>query len=247
MPVEVLRSNIPRIFAQEFCHGTEDAALDHHSAVHAVVAVKMGQSFNRNAVQDDSVTVDPPPFHPVCRTSWAAIARVRQCADFKTHLGQLGWPDASQIVRGRGHRLVKKGNSSVQHGQVGARDGGAKSAAMPGATGPAVGGITRDTGTGHTPSLFGAGPVGCCLEKRSRVSVERSNLELMTTRLCSRVTCRAEATYTLTYDYADSLVVVGPLSYVHEPHSYDLCTTHANTLSVPQGWKIMRHSPVPPQ
>lgn len=64
----------------------------------------------------------------------------------------------------------------------------------------------------------------------------------MTTRLCSRVTCTVEATYTLTYDYAGSLVVVGPLSYVHEPHGYDLCTRHANTLSVPQGWQIMRHS-----
>lgn len=55
--------------------------------------------------------------------------------------------------------------------------------------------------------------------------------------------CQAEAVSTLTYDYADSLAVVGPLSFVAEPHSYDLCDRHALSLSVPNGWLVMRHNP----
>ncbi|GGI36922.1 hypothetical protein GCM10010988_11370 [Cnuibacter physcomitrellae] len=46
---------------------------------------------------------------------------------------------------------------------------------------------------------------------------------------------------TLTYDYRDSLVVVGPLSPTPEPHSYDLCAVHTDRLSAPQGWQIVRY------
>jgi hypothetical protein len=46
---------------------------------------------------------------------------------------------------------------------------------------------------------------------------------------------------TLTYVYADSMAVLGPLSGKPEPHSYDLCEKHAERLSVPQGWQVIRH------
>ncbi|CAN5283602.1 hypothetical protein BH11ACT2_BH11ACT2_08310 [soil metagenome] len=46
---------------------------------------------------------------------------------------------------------------------------------------------------------------------------------------------------TLTYVYADSMAVLGPLSQKAEPHSYDLCERHADRLSVPQGWQVIRH------
>jgi len=49
-------------------------------------------------------------------------------------------------------------------------------------------------------------------------------------RTCSRVSCRAIATMTLTYIYADS-----------EPHSYDLCDRHSARLTVPNGWNVIRH------
>lgn len=45
---------------------------------------------------------------------------------------------------------------------------------------------------------------------------------------------------TLTYVYADSTAVVGPLATQAEPHSYDLCTQHAHRLTVPRGWEVMR-------
>lgn len=59
-------------------------------------------------------------------------------------------------------------------------------------------------------------------------------------RPCSRQTCRGPAIATLTYVYADSMAVLGPLSASPEPHSYDLCEHHADRLSAPQGWSILR-------
>ena len=63
----------------------------------------------------------------------------------------------------------------------------------------------------------------------------------MTGRPCSKVACPADAVATLTYVYADSMAVLGPLSQKAEPHSYDLCPRHAERLSVPQGWQVIRH------
>jgi hypothetical protein len=45
---------------------------------------------------------------------------------------------------------------------------------------------------------------------------------------------------TLTYVYADSMAVLGPLSQSAEPHSYDLCERHAERLSAPRGWQVVR-------
>lgn len=45
---------------------------------------------------------------------------------------------------------------------------------------------------------------------------------------------------TLTYVYADSTAVLGPLATFAEPHSYDLCATHADRLTVPRGWDVLR-------
>lgn len=61
-------------------------------------------------------------------------------------------------------------------------------------------------------------------------------------RVCSRVSCTADAIATLTYDYADQLAVLGPLAQVQEPHSYDLCARHAERTSTPQGWQLVRYA-----
>jgi hypothetical protein len=45
---------------------------------------------------------------------------------------------------------------------------------------------------------------------------------------------------TLTYIYAESTAVLGPLATYSEPHSYDLCVTHGQRLTVPQGWNVIR-------
>lgn len=60
-------------------------------------------------------------------------------------------------------------------------------------------------------------------------------------RLCSRNGCRNSAVATLTYIYVDSTAVVGPLATSDEPHSYDLCESHATRLTAPRGWDLVRH------
>ena len=45
---------------------------------------------------------------------------------------------------------------------------------------------------------------------------------------------------TLTYIYADSTAVLGPLATFSEPHSYDLSETHGKRLTVPNGWNVIK-------
>ncbi|MFM2365376.1 MAG: hypothetical protein RLY79_1045 [Actinomycetota bacterium] len=61
-----------------------------------------------------------------------------------------------------------------------------------------------------------------------------------TGRSCSRVSCRSLASMTLTYIYADSTAVLGPLATYSEPHSYDLCESHGKRLTVPNGWTVIK-------
>ncbi len=69
-------------------------------------------------------------------------------------------------------------------------------------------------------------------------------------RRCSRNGCPRSAVATLTYVYADSTAVVGPLAAFAEPHTYDLCEPHARSLTAPRGWELVRHdgefAPPPP-
>ncbi len=67
----------------------------------------------------------------------------------------------------------------------------------------------------------------------------------MHTRRCSRPSCQRPAVSTLTYVYADSTAVLGPLATFAEPHSYDLCEEHANRLTAPRGWEVVRLDPDP--
>lgn len=45
---------------------------------------------------------------------------------------------------------------------------------------------------------------------------------------------------TLTFVYAESTAVIGPLSASDEPHSWDLCSQHADRITVPVGWEMLR-------
>ena len=62
----------------------------------------------------------------------------------------------------------------------------------------------------------------------------------MSSRRCSRPACKQTALYTLTYVYRDSTAVLGPLATLQEPHCYDLCAAHADRLTVPRGWDVVR-------
>ena len=59
-------------------------------------------------------------------------------------------------------------------------------------------------------------------------------------RQCSRPACRLTAVYTLTYVYRDSTAVLGPLAAFVEPHCYDLCARHADRMTAPRGWDVVR-------
>jgi len=47
----------------------------------------------------------------------------------------------------------------------------------------------------------------------------------------------------LTYVYADSTAVLGPLATYAEPHCYDLCEVHCDRLTAPRGWEVVRLAP----
>ncbi|WP_432015599.1 DUF3499 domain-containing protein [Streptomyces cucumeris] len=59
-------------------------------------------------------------------------------------------------------------------------------------------------------------------------------------RRCSRTACGRPAVATLTYVYADSTAVLGPLATYAEPHCYDLCSEHSERLTAPRGWEVVR-------
>lgn len=60
------------------------------------------------------------------------------------------------------------------------------------------------------------------------------------TRGCSKTGCARPAVATLTYVYGDRAIVVGPLATYAEPHTYDLCLPHAERLTAPRGWEVVR-------
>ena len=59
-------------------------------------------------------------------------------------------------------------------------------------------------------------------------------------RRWSRTACGLPAVATLTYVYAESTAVLGPLADVAVPGAFDLCAEHASRTSVPMGWEVIR-------
>ncbi|WP_420039240.1 DUF3499 domain-containing protein [Gordonia sp. MP11Mi] len=59
-------------------------------------------------------------------------------------------------------------------------------------------------------------------------------------RQCCRPGCSKLAVATLTFVYAESTAVIGPLAGAEEPHSWDLCAEHADRITVPRGWEMLR-------
>lgn len=57
-------------------------------------------------------------------------------------------------------------------------------------------------------------------------------------RSCARPGCGGEAVATLSYAYADGLVVLEDLAPEAHPMVHDLCRIHASGLRVPLGWEL---------
>ncbi len=62
---------------------------------------------------------------------------------------------------------------------------------------------------------------------------------VMAQRQCTKTACTRPAAATLTYVYADQMVVVGQLAELAEPHSYDICAFHAERFTAPRGWDVL--------
>lgn len=69
-------------------------------------------------------------------------------------------------------------------------------------------------------------------------------------RECSRQNCQEPAVATMTYGYEEATAVLGPLSPTSEPGALDLCARHAQSVTVPRGWSMVRlvteFEPAPP-
>jgi hypothetical protein len=63
----------------------------------------------------------------------------------------------------------------------------------------------------------------------------------MSERTCSKATCTQAAIATLTFDYQESIAVLGLLSPKAEPGCFDLCKEHVARFTPPQGWQVVRH------
>jgi Protein of unknown function (DUF3499) len=94
--------------------------------------------------------------------------------------------------------------------------------------------VAVTTLAGHVSTVAGHGRAS---HDRTRA---RSSVGQVRSRRCSRSGCQRPATSTLTYAYRDSTAVLGPLASQAEPHCYDLCQQHAQTLSAPRGWEMIR-------
>ncbi|SUO86782.1 Protein of uncharacterised function (DUF3499) [Trueperella pyogenes] len=44
----------------------------------------------------------------------------------------------------------------------------------------------------------------------------------------------------MTYGYREATAVIGPLSPVPQQGAFDLCKDHANSVTVPVGWQMVR-------
>lgn len=58
-------------------------------------------------------------------------------------------------------------------------------------------------------------------------------------RRCSKSGCTDRAVATLSYNYAEQIATLSHLRQYPEPHTYDLCLTHSERLTVPRGWNVV--------
>ncbi|WP_029149307.1 DUF3499 family protein [Microbacterium indicum] len=63
----------------------------------------------------------------------------------------------------------------------------------------------------------------------------------MDERICSKVACARPAVATLTFDYEGRMAALGPLGLGNDPHAHDLCALHAERMTFPEGWEVLRY------
>lgn len=226
-------AQIPGFAADVFRCGTEDRALDRHPPMCGVVVARGQQSLDGQAEQHDApvVTVEVPPRHV-----FACLVH-RHGADLEAHVLQFG-PAAAQELDGRAHDQVEPVDATVERREGRTHDLAATQSAVTAVTVTA----TRSCGStiGTTTRHVQKSKAWCGAASALHPLLGRSLAE-MDGRLCSKVGCAREAVATLTYDYGDQMAALGPLGLEAHPNAHDLCSPHAERLSVPAGWLVVRH------
>ena len=230
----VVAAEVPGLASDVLGRGAENGALDGHPPVGAVIVARREQPLDRKSEEHDALllVVEVPARHLIRR-----LER-RHRADLEPDLLQLG-PGASEELHGRAHGEIEPVDATVER-----RQGRPHDLAAPETTVAPVSSTTARTGGGagttrHSESL---GRVCGHGRRGIRASSEGArNLAGMDARLCSKVGCAREAVATLTYDYGDQMAALGPLGMANHPHAHDLCAQHADRLSVPAGWLVVRH------
>ena len=197
----------------------------------------------------------------------AGVVDPRHVLDGELDAGQLPLPAALEVLDRVEDQVVELLGPAAGQRDLGRHQAAAQAAAVAVAAGAAPGGGVGGSsvgGDGLTAAAArgrGAGPVSvptgsscrmvrptpetpaCLLRSTARAGLLclREEPVVRQSRRCSRSGCAQPAAATLTYVYAESTAVVGPLATFSEPHSYDLCEFHAERLTVPRGWEVVRH------
>lgn len=58
-------------------------------------------------------------------------------------------------------------------------------------------------------------------------------------RRCSKSGCTERAVATLSYNYGEQIATLSHLHQYAEPHTYDLCLSHSERLTIPRGWSVV--------
>ncbi len=213
----------------------EDGALDRHAAVCGVVVPGGKEPLDGEPEQHDApiLAVEIPPRHFLRRVETG------DRADLEADLLQLGPRSAQELHRGADGE-VESVDAAVERSERRTHDLAAAEppvATVPRAA-PWCGGGMGGTTTGHDESLGRTASRGAACPAPARAG---RTLTEMDERLCSKVGCAREAVATLTYDYGDQMAALGPLGAANDPQAHDLCSPHADRLSVPAGWLVVRH------
>lgn len=228
-------AEVPRLTTDVLRRRAEDGALDRHPSVRGVVVSGGQESFDGEAEQHDALVlpVEMPPRH-----LFGGIESGDR-ADLEPDLLQLR-PGATEKFHGRADGEIESVEASIERGEGRAHDLAASEAPVPPVpcTAPRGCGGVGGAATGHVESLGGAR-----LSRRGIRGARGGDRTLaeMDGRQCSKVGCAREAVATLTYDYGDKMAALGPLGAANDPQAHDLCSPHADRLSVPAGWLVVRH------
>ena len=171
----------------------------------------------------------------------AGRRQVRDVLDGELHAVELTLPPQFQILDGVQNKVIELSSAGAgqRHGLRHEPTAQPTAAAIsrPAAIGtPAAHGLSLRRRGADAPMHSIGAP-----HPRKRHIRLTSRLVRQQARRCSRSGCANAAVATLTYVYAESTAVVGPLASFSEPHSYDLCELHGQRLTAPRGWEVVRH------